>query len=212
MNNKTTVEKLLADHKKLIDSEARKYAVNVPLVTVQIEAYKLARKAAETYSSGDVKFSTYLVNNLKKLSRLSTQYGSSIRMPENVQFGINKLNMAEKDLESSLGREATVSELSDHTGFNIKMVDSLLKNKKTMVSINNLLTTPTIIDSSNDEWLSFVYHDLTPKDKIIFEHKVGFGGKKVLDNDKIAKKLNLSQPQLNNRINIISDMINRGWK
>ena len=212
MNNKTTVEKLLADHKKLIDSEARKYAVNVPLVTVQIEAYKLARKAAETYTSGDVKFSTYLVNNLKKLSRLSTQYGSSIRMPENVQFGINKLNIAEKDLESSLGREATVSELSDYTGFNLKTVDSLLKNKKTMVSINNLLTTPTIIDSSNDEWLSFVYHDLTPKDKIIFEHKVGFGGKKVLDNDKIAKKLNLSQPQLNNRINIISDMINRGWK
>lgn len=212
MNNKATVEKLLADHKKLIDSEARKYAVNVPLVTVQIEAYKLARKAAETYTVGDVKFSTYLVNNLKKLSRLSTQYGSSIRMPENIQFGINKLNTAEKDLESSLGREATVSELSDYTGFNIKTVDNLLKNKKTMVSINNLLTTPTIIDSSNDEWLSFVYHDLTPKDKIIFEHKTGFGGKKVLDNDKIAKKLNLSQPQLNNRINIISDMINRGWK
>jgi DNA-directed RNA polymerase specialized sigma subunit len=212
MNNKATVEKLLQDHKKLIDSEARKYAVNVPLVTVQIEAYKLARKAAETYTPGDVKFSTYLVNSLKKLSRLSTQYGSSIRMPENIQFGINKLNVAEKDLESSLGREATVSELSDYTGFNVKTVDNLLKNKKTMVSINNLLTTPTIIDSSNDEWLSFVYHDLTPKDKIIFEHKIGFGGKKVLDNDKIAKKLNLSQAQLNNRINIISDMINRGWK
>lgn len=212
MNNKATVEKLLAEHKKLIDSEARKYAVNVPLVTVQIEAYKLARKAAETYTPGDVKFSTYLVNSLKKLSRLSTQYGSSIRMPENVQFGINKLNLAEKDLESNLGREATVAELSDYTGFNIKTVDSLLKNKKTIVSINNLLTTPTIVDSSNDEWLSFVYHDLTPKDKTIFEHKTGFGGKKVLDNDKIAKKLNLSQAQLNNRINIISDMINRGWK
>jgi len=212
MNNKATVEKLLADHKKLIDSEARKYAVNVPLVTVQIEAYKLARKAAETYTPGDVKFSTYLVNSLKKLSRLSTQYGSSVRMPENIQFGINKLNTAEKDLESSLGREATVSELSDYTGFNLKTVDNLLKNKKTIISINNLLTTPTIVDSSNDEWLSFVYHDLTPKDKIIFEHKTGFGGKKVLDNDKIAKKLNLSQPQLNNRINIISDMINRGWK
>lgn len=212
MNNKDTVEKLLAEHKKLIDSEARKYAVNVPLVTVQIEAYKLARKAAETYTPGDVKFSTYLVNSLKKLSRLSTQYGSSIRMPENVQFGINKLNLAEKDLESNLGREATVAELSDYTGFNIKTVDSLLKNKKTIVSINNLLTTPTIVDSSNDEWLSFVYHDLTPKDKTIFEHKTGFGGKKVLDNDKIAKKLNLSQAQLNNRINIISDMINRGWK
>lgn len=212
MNTIENVEKLLAEHKKLIESEAKKYAVNVPLITVQIEAYRLARKAAETYVPGNVKFSTYLVNSLKKLSRLSTQYGSSIRMPENVQFGINKLNTAEKELESSLGREATVEELSDYTGFNMKTVDSLLKNKKTVVSLNNLLTTPTIVDSSNDEWLSFVYHDLTPKDKIIFEHKTGFGGKKVMENDKIAKKLNLSQAQLNNRINIIGDMINKGWK
>lgn len=212
MNNHNDVEKLLSEHKKLIEAEAKKYAINVPLVTVQIEAYKLARKAAESYTPGNVKFSTYLVNSLKKLSRLSTQYGSSIRMPENIQFGINKLNNAEKELESSLGRTPSVAELSDFTGFNLKTVDSLLKNKKTTVSLNNLLTTPTIVDSSNDEWLSFVYHDLAPKDKVIFEHKTGFGGRPVIENDAIAKKLNLSQAQLNNRINLISEMINKGWR
>lgn len=212
MNDKITIENLLKDHKKLIESEAKKYATNVPLVTVQIEAYKLARKAAETYTPGAVKFSTYLVNSLKKLQRISTQYGSSVRLPENIQFDINKLNRVEKELESTLGREPTVEELSDQTGFNIKTVDRLLKNKKMTISLNNMLTTPTIVDSSNDEWLSFVYHDLMPKDKIIFEHKTGFGGKKLIDNDNLAKKLNLSSAQLNNRINIISDMINKGWK
>jgi DNA-directed RNA polymerase specialized sigma subunit len=212
MKNKNNIDKLLSEHKNLIESEARKYAINVPLITVQIDAYKLAREAAENYVPGGVKFSTYLVNSLKKLSRLSTQYGSAVRMPENVQFGINKLNTAGKELESDLGREATVEELSDRTGFNIKAVDSLLKNKKSTISINNILNTPTIIDNSNDEWLSFVYHDLIPRDKVIFEHKTGFGNKTVLENDKIAKKLNLSPAQLNNRINIISDMINKGWK
>jgi DNA-directed RNA polymerase specialized sigma subunit len=212
MNNHNDVEKLLSEHKKLIEAEAKKYAINIPLVTVQIEAYKLARKAAESYTPGNVKFSTYLVNSLKKLSRLSTQYGSSIRMPENVQFGINKLNTAEKELENSLGRTPSVAELSDFTGFNLKTVDGLLKNKKTTVSMNNLLTTPTIVDSSNDEWLSFVYHDLAPKDKVIFEHKTGFGGRPVIENEAIAKKLNLSQAQLNNRINLIGEMINKGWK
>lgn len=212
MNNHNDVEKLLSDHKKLIEAEAKKYAINIPLVTVQIEAYKLARKAAESYTPGNVKFSTYLVNSLKKLSRLSTQYGSSIRMPENVQFGINKLNTAEKELESTLGRTPSVAELSDFTGFNLRTVDGLLKNKKTTVSLNNMLTTPTIVDSSNDEWLSFVYHDLAPKDKVIFEHKTGFGGRPTIENDAIAKKLNLSQAQLNNRINLIGEMINKGWK
>lgn len=209
---KKDVEQLLKDHKKLIESEASKYATNVPLITVQIEAHKLARQAAESYTPGIVKFSTYLVNNLKKLHRLNTQYGSSIRMPEDIQFDLNKLNKVEKELESNLGRNPTVEELSDYSGFNIKRVDKLLKNKKTTVSLNNLLNTPTIVDSSNDEWLSFVYHDLTHKDKTIFEHKTGFGGKKVLENEQLAKKLNLSKAQLNNRINIISDMINRGWK
>jgi len=212
MNKQVAIEKLLTEHKRLIESEAKKYATNVPLITIQIEAYNLARKAAETYVPGQVKFSTYLVNSLKKLSRLSTQYGNSIRMPENVQFGLNKLNTAEKELSSSLGREPTVAELSDWSGLNIKAVDSLMKNKKITVSINNLLTTPTIIDSSNDEWLAFVYHDLQPKDKTIFEYKTGFGGKPVWENDKIAKKLNLSSARLNSRINIISDMINQGWK
>lgn len=212
MNNQNYIENLLTEHKKLIDSEAKKYAANVPFITVQIEARKLARKAAESYVPGNIKFSTYLVNSLKKLSRLSTQYGSSVRMPENVQFGINKLNNAEKELESSLGRTPTVAELADFTGFNLKTVDSLLKNKKTTISLNNLLTTPTIVDSSNDEWLSFVYHDLTPKDKIIFEHKTGFGGRPVLENDVLSEKLNLSQAQLNNRINLIGGMINKGWK
>lgn len=208
---KKDVEKLLADHKKLIEAEAKKYSTNLPLVTVQIEAYKLARQAAETYSPGVGKFSTHLVNSLKKLSRLSTKYGNTVRMPENVQFGLNKLNKVEKELESTFGRPPTTEELADYSGFNVKTVDSLLKNRKKMITFNNLLSTPVLGDSSNDEWLRFVYHDLTPRDKLIFEHKTGFGGKPVLENDQIAKKLSLSKGQLNNRINIISDMINRGW-
>ena len=210
MNN--SINKLLDEHKKLIESEAKKYSTNIPLITAQIEAYKLARQAAESYSPSVGKFSTHLVNNLKKLSRLSTQYGSSIRLPENTQFGINKINQVEKQLESEFGRSPTTAEIADHSGMNIKMVDSLLKNKRSIISFTNMLETPTIMDSSNDEWATFVYHDLVPRDKLIFEHMTGFGGKKVIESDKIAKKLKITQPQMNQRIKIIGDMLNKGWK
>jgi DNA-directed RNA polymerase specialized sigma subunit len=210
MNN--SINKLLDEHKKLIESEAKKYSTNIPLITAQIEAYKLARQAAESYSPSVGKFSTHLVNNLKKLSRLSTQYGSSIRLPENTQFGINKINQVEKQLESEFGRSPTTAEIADHAGMNIKMVDSLLKNKRSIISFTNMLETPTIMDSSNDEWATFVYHDLVPRDKLIFEHMTGFGGKKIIDADKIAKKLKITQPQMNQRIKIIGDMLNKGWK
>jgi DNA-directed RNA polymerase sigma subunit (sigma70/sigma32) len=211
MNN-TDINKLLVEHRKLIDSEAKKYSTNIPFITTQIEAHKLARQAAESYAPTTGKFSTHLVNNLKKLSRLSTQYGSSVRLPENTQFGINKLNNLEKQLESEFGRPPTAEELADNSGMGIKTVNSLLKNRKSIISFTNMLNTPTIMDSSNDEWATFVYHDLVPKDKLIFEHMTGFGGKPVLDTPGISKKLKISEPQVNQRIKIISDMLNKGWK
>jgi hypothetical protein len=206
------IKKLLTDHKNLIDSEAKKYSTNIPFITAQIEAHRLARQAAESYTPSIGKFSTHLVNSLKKLSRISTQYGSSVRLPENTQFGINKLNNLEKQLESEFGRPPTTEELADYSGMNIKAVNNILKSKKSMVSFTNMMNTPTIIDSSNDEWATFVYHDLVPNDKIIFEHMTGFGGKKVLEAEQIAKKLKIPHTQVNHRIKIISDMLNKGWK
>jgi DNA-directed RNA polymerase sigma subunit (sigma70/sigma32) len=208
----SSTESLLKEHHKLIESEAKRYATNIPLITVQIEAHKLARQAAESYNPATGKFSTHLVNSLKKLSRLGTQYGSTVRLPEDTQFGINRLNKAEKELESQFGRPPTIAELSDHTGYNIRMVNNLLQNRKSVVSFTNLLQTPTFINSANDEWLQFVYHDLSPKDKLIFEHKTGFGGTKTLSTDELCKKLNITTSQLNSRLKVISDMVGRGWK
>lgn len=209
----TEVDQLIRENKKLIELEAARYATNLPLITVQLEAYKLAREAAKSYNpASGYRFSTHLVNNLKKLSRMSTQYGGVIRLPENTQFGINKLNKVEKDLEHTLGRPPTIEELSHHTGFSIKAVSNMLTSKKTSTGLSNLFESPAVFDSENDEWVQFVYHDLSDKDKLIFEHKTGFGGKKILDNTAISKKLNLSPATLNNRIKLINTTLAKGWK
>ena len=210
MNN---VNELIKENKKLIDLEAARYATNLPLITVQLEAYKLAREAAQSYNpASGFKFSTHLVNNLKKLSRLSTKYGAVLRVPENTQFDINKLNKLEKDLEHTLGRAPTTEELSHHSGLSVKAVVNTIKSKKTTTGISSLFDSPTLFSSENDEWLQFVYHDLSDKDKLIFEHKTGFGGKPILDNTTIAKKLNLSVSTLSNRLKLINTTLAKGWK
>jgi DNA-directed RNA polymerase specialized sigma subunit len=207
------VEQLIKENKKLIDLEAARYASNLPLITVQIEAYKLAREAAKSYNpSSGFKFSTHLVNNLKKLSRLSTKYGNVLRVPENIQFGVNKVQKIENDLTHTLGRTPTLEELSHHSGFSPKAVTNMLSTKKSTTGISSMFETPALFDSSNDEWIRFVYHDLPDKDKLIFEHKTGFGGKPVLGNSQIAKKLNLSSGALNNRIKLINNTLSKGWK
>jgi DNA-directed RNA polymerase sigma subunit (sigma70/sigma32) len=207
------VEKLIQENKKLIELEASRYATNLPLITVKIEAYKLAREAARSYiPSSGFKFSTHLVNSLKKLSRLSTKYGNVLRVPENVQFGVNKIQKVESDLTHTLGRTPTMEEISHHSGFSPKAVNNMLSTKKTTTGLSSTLESPTLFDSSNDEWIRFVYHDLPDKDKLIFEHKTGFGGKPVLNNSQIAKKLNLSSSTLNNRIKLINNTLSKGWK
>jgi DNA-directed RNA polymerase sigma subunit (sigma70/sigma32) len=135
-----------------------------------------------------------------------------VRSPENIQFGINKVQKLEKDLEHTLGRPPTVEELSHHSGFTVKAVDNILKNKKTVTGLSSLFDAPTMVSGENDEWVQFVYHDLTDKDKLIFEHMTGFGGKKILSNTEIAKKLNLSTSTLNTRIKLINSALAKGWK
>ena len=212
MKSKQEIDKLLDEHKALLSSEVRKYSSNLPMIAVQLEAHKLAVDAASSYTPSLGKFSTHLVNSLKKLSRMSTQYGSTVRLPENTQFALNKINKIEKDLESTLGRSPTVSELSDHSGFNVKTVNNLMSSKKNMASFSSLLNTPTMVNNSNDEWLAFVYHDLTSKDKLIFEHTVGFGCKQILSHEELGKKLNIDAAQINKRVNFIGKMVNKGWK
>jgi DNA-directed RNA polymerase specialized sigma subunit len=207
------IDKLIKDNKKLIDLEASRYASNLPLITVQLEAYKLAREAARTYdASSGFKFSTHLVNNLKKLSRLSTKYGSVIRSPENTQFGVNKVQKMEKDLEHTLGRAPTLEELAHHSGFSMKITQNMLSSRKSVTGLSSMFEAPELFNSANDEWVQFVYHDLEDKDKLIFEHKTGFGGKPLLDNSALAKKLNLSTSTLNNRLKLINSTLAKGWK
>ncbi|HEY8400050.1 MAG TPA: sigma-70 domain-containing protein [Cytophagaceae bacterium] len=205
------VEELLKDHKRLIEAEAYKYAKFVPLSYVLSEAHKLAREAAEKYDpKTGIKFSTYLTNQLQKLSRLSTQYGGTVRVPENKQFKINKLNQIEAELQDIYGRPPTVAELADASGLGVHAVSSLLSARKKDVTLANLAYSPVFYEGDDDEWIHFVYHDLSAKDKFIFEHRTGFGGKKIMDNNQIAKALGVSPSTISQRIKFITNKISQG--
>lgn len=210
---KPSVDQLLTDHRRLIESESARYAKFVPLHVVTAEAYRLAREAAESFdpASGN-KFSTHLVSSLKKLSRLSTKYGGILRVPENKQFKIHRMNQAEEELHNELGREPSLAELSQATGMSLAELTGLKQARKREVNVSNLAYSPVFIEGDNDEWVHFVYHDLPQRDKIIMEHKTGFGGKKLLSNDELAKLLNTSPSTISNRVKIITDRIAEGWR
>jgi DNA-directed RNA polymerase specialized sigma subunit len=211
-SNSKNIEELISQHKRLIELEASRHSRFVPESVVLAEAYKIASKAAHSYDpkSGN-KFSTHLTNQLKKLSRISTQYGATIRLPENKQFKLQGLNQVEAILKDELDREPSVAELADATGMSIKEINYLKQHRTNEVNISNMAYTPTFINNDNDDWLHFVYHDLDPVDKVIFEYKTGFGGKQPLSNEELAKKLKMSPSTVNNRSKMIADKISEGW-
>lgn len=204
---------LLASHKRLIESETTKYSKFVPYHVALAEAYRLANDAANTFdpASGN-KFSTHLVNHLKKLSRISTKYGGMLRVPENKQFKIQRMNQAEEELRNELGREPSLDEIAQKCGMGLSELTGLKRVRKREVNVTNLPYTPVFIEGNNDEWVHFVYHDLPQRDKVIMEHKTGFGGKPIMSNDELAKMLNTSPSTISNRVKIISDKIEEGWK
>jgi DNA-directed RNA polymerase specialized sigma subunit len=205
-------QQLIDEHKKLIAYEAGKYSKMVPYDVVLAEAYKLAHKAAESFDNKkEAKFSTHLTNQLKKLSRISTMYGATVRLPENKQFKLQRINNAEAELKDSLGRPPSLLEISEYTHIPLAQVNQIKQNRVGEVNISNLQYTPVFVNNTNDDWLHFVYHDLTDIDKVIFEHKTGFGGKKLMNNDDLAKLLNLSPSTVGNRAKIIAEKIHENW-
>jgi DNA-directed RNA polymerase specialized sigma subunit len=204
--------KLIEDHRKLIEYEAGKYSKMLPLDVVRAEAYKLAAKAAKSFDPNkDVKFSTHLTNQLKKLSRISTMYGSTVRLPENKQFKLQKINNAELELKDSLGREPSLLELSEYTKIPLAQVNQIKQHRTSEVNISNLQYTPVFVNNTNDDWLHFIYHDLPDIDKVIFEHKTGFGGKKLMNNDELAKLLKLSPSTVGHRAKMIASKVAENW-
>lgn len=210
---KLSIDQLLADHKRLIESEVTKYSKFVPYHVVLAEAYRLAKEAAQAYDpkSGN-KFSTYLVSSLKKLSRISTKYGSILRVPENKQFKIHRINLVEEELKNELGREPSLAEVAQGVGMSLTEVTSLKQSRKREVNVTNLPYAPVFIEGDHDEWVYFVYHDLPPRDKLILEHKTGFGGKPIWSNDQLAAHLNTSPSTISNRVRMITAKIEEGWK
>ena len=211
MKSDAEIKQLIDSHKRLIELEASKNAKFIPLTYVQVEAYKLARKAAENFdASKGIKFSTYLTNALQKLTRLSTQYGGSVRVPENKQFKINKLNQVETELKEITGMQPTAADLADASGISLANVNNLLTARKKEVNLSNLTFSPIFNAGDNDEWVHFVYHDLSDKDKLIFEYRTGFGGKPVLDVVSLAKKLGISPSTVSLRIKVITERLAQG--
>lgn len=157
---------------------------------------------------------TFLMNGLKSLNREAHKRQQPVHIPENVALEQHKLIAASQELMAEKGRPGTVQEMADRTGLSVKRIEKVRKYKSP-VSSSTLLSEKG--DSlfkrekdPQDVWAEYVYHDLDPTDKKIYEWSTGYGGSKIMSKGEIAKYLKISAPAVSQRISRIIKKLEEG--
>jgi DNA-directed RNA polymerase specialized sigma subunit len=172
---------------------------------LELQAKKYALQAFESFDPGrGVALSTHLTNVLKQLSRLNMTYKQSARIPEHQQRKVSEFLVAKDELQELHGRPATSDELSDYLKWNQKEIHRLeLATKAELTDVKPIGHEEAAgfrnIQEDIDPMIAFFYQELDPIDKLIFEYTTGYGGKPVLNNNQLARKVKLSYSQLSYR-------------
>ena len=187
---------LITRYNPLVMKFTNQYAnTGVSKGAIKTKARAQMVKSLNTYdSSAGTQPITHMYNNLKKLNRMASESLVSGHIPESRSLKMATYKTSVDNLTDRYGREPNTDEIADE----------LKWAKKEVVRMNSELTGETTASnaefdffgnsnqqkSKDMELVDYMYSDLNGKDKVIFEHSLGYGGKSMLNNKEIAKKLN----------------------
>lgn len=175
---------------------------------------------ADAFKSFDpkkqVQLRTHLLNQLQPLRRFAASRRFVTKIPERVQYDLSGLRNSEIQLNDSLGRSPTEEELADDTGYSMKRIQRLRKYSSPVSESGSRNEEgeergiPGEVADPMQDWVAYVYHDMSALDKKIFEWRTGFNGLPVRGVVDIAKELGISAGAVTQRANKISQRIEEG--
>lgn len=198
--------KLIYRYTPILRAELPKYYGNLPPETIASYGKKIIIDALKTYDPNKGAITTHLVSNLQRLHRVNYETSSALRMSEELQRGVNVYKEKKDYLTDKLNREPSLDELADELGWTESRVARTAKMLKTETLESGLSIAPKSYDME-DPRLDYIYHDLDPHDKIIFQHKIGYKGSPVMMNNDIAKKVKMSPANVSIRSSKIADLL-----
>jgi DNA-directed RNA polymerase specialized sigma subunit len=196
-NNKTNenLKPVLAVLKPTIETNTNKMTGNLPRSAVKAQMIGLTIKYLDDYDPSKSKLNTYIENTAgQKLHRYVYEHQNLGTIPEPRISKIGVYNRVRSNLEESLGRPPSPSELGDELKWSKKQVQLFQKEmRRDLVQDSEYVN---VFDDSRadiDEHLMLLHSELYGTDREVMEHLYGLGGKPVLSNSEIATKLNISQ-------------------
>ncbi len=205
------MQAILRNLDPLIQSEVNRWSGALARPLLEIEAKRLAVEAIQSFNpNAGAALGTHVTNRLKKLSRISYTHQNIARIPEYQTLKFHTFNVARSALEDQLGREPTADELSDQLGWSQSYLDRFRRSmRKEFVESGEPVPIFNQTSKNDGGLVDFVYSDLSPLHKKLFQHTTGFGGSKVLDNPALMKKLKMTQGQLSYQKRLLVDHLEK---
>lgn len=201
------LQALLNQMKPIISSVVGKWSPSMSRSLLEGEAKRLSVEAFKDYNPNQgVALSTFVTSRLQKLSRLVYSNQNAARLSETKALLFHTYHSAISELRETSGREPTQDELADRLGWSVRKVGQFQRQagRKEFVESEEH---PDHDENADDHFVDYLYHDLTPLQKSIFEHTVGYHGAEKLDGQALMKKLNITQGQLSYQKGLIVKLV-----
>ena len=192
----------------VIQKEVSRWATGpIARPVLNIEAKKIALKAFNTFDPNSSQLNTHLTNQLKGLSRIVYTHSNAARLPEHKTLKVGTFLTAKNELEEELGREPTLTELSENLKWSPKETERFQHELRTGLSTSK--PTPPGFESFDGDsaFIDFIYNDLHDQDKLVFEHTTGYGGNRILSAQDLMKKTGMTQGQISHSKRRITSLV-----
>jgi DNA-directed RNA polymerase sigma subunit (sigma70/sigma32) len=197
------LSKLRMSTQRIVRSQTSKFRNSpVPMAVIESKADELLVKAADTYKpQSGAQFKTHLFNHLRRLDRFVKQRSNIAYIPEGTASKITAYNNARDLLTSQKGRAPTPAELADHLSWPLTEVNRL--NRSVRLDIPSSAIgghhQMDLTDARHQQLLHDIVHELTPDEKKVFDHIMGWNGKKKSDSGReISFLTGFSQAKVSN--------------
>lgn len=222
--DKEHFQELYGSMKNLIYDAAKKasYGSNLPESAHKIYAAQNFLEALKTYDPNKgTALQTHVYGAVhQKAKRLNYLFQNLGHSPEPRVQKIGVFQNEHQYLRDSLGREPSVAELADHLSWNVKEVVNMQKElRKDLAMDAGTEEVPFFESPKEEEVLNFLYYDLSPEEKVVYEYIFGkFGRPKMMKaNNKvdfagISRMTNMSESKIRSLFDGIRKKLSKAVK
>tara|TARA_Y100000310_G_scaffold281723_1_gene302433 strand:+ start:814 stop:1557 length:744 start_codon:yes stop_codon:yes gene_type:complete len=219
------LEPLLMEFEPDIEFKVSEFAkAPVPDAAIRSKGRQLVLEGLKTYNPnkpGASSVRTWINWRLKKVRSFAIQNQNFGRIPEGRALQITPFKQVRADLTERFGHppdavslSEALQEINPKYSWSLAEVERMEKElrKDRMASMSlEPDQLPNLFESRERDILRYIYHDLTPQEKVVYEYTLGINGKPRLPAKDIAREMKISGPKVSRlRKSIDNKMRKRG--